>query len=112
MKIKGKKKAMHYSNWVESMIVTEGNDRLIENTLGLVGEAGEVAEKIKKWLRDDNYNDIDNQAIVAELGDVLFYVVAMGNYLQYSLDEIIQLNVDKLESRKKRGCISGSGDNR
>ena len=59
----------NYAEFVESMIITDNKDRLIENTLGLVGEAGEVAEKIKKVVRDGNVN-LD--AIQKELGDVIF----------------------------------------
>ena len=78
---------MEYSYWVEDKIMTEGNDRLIENTLGLVGEAGEVAEKIKKLIRDSNR--FSNQDIVKELGDVVFYATALANYFESSLEEVI-----------------------
>jgi NTP pyrophosphatase (non-canonical NTP hydrolase) len=55
-----------YSTWVEAKIITSGKDRLIENTLGLVGEAGEVAEKVKKLIRDENKFSPDD--IAKELG--------------------------------------------
>lgn len=99
-----------YSQWVEGKIITEGNDRLIENTLGLVGEAGEVAEKIKKMIRDNK--KVTNGEIALEIGDVLFYAAALGNYLGYTFDEIIEMNVNKLDSREKRGVLQGDGDNR
>lgn len=99
-----------YSQWVEGKIITEGNDRLIENTLGLVGEAGEVAEKIKKMIRDNK--KVTNGEIALEIGDVLFYAAALGNYLGYTFDEIIEMNVNKLDSRQKRGVLQGDGDNR
>tara|TARA_R110002153_G_scaffold128995_1_gene277577 strand:+ start:1260 stop:1619 length:360 start_codon:yes stop_codon:yes gene_type:complete len=99
-----------YSYWVEGKIVTEGETRLIENTLGLVGEAGEVAEKIKKMLRDSN--KVSPDEIVKELGDVVFYATALANYFDSSLTEVLQANMDKLNSRAKRGVIKGSGDNR
>jgi len=101
---------MEYSYWVEDKIMTEGNDRLIENTLGLVGEAGEVAEKIKKLIRDSSR--FSNQDIVKELGDVVFYATALANYFESSLEEVIELNVDKLDDRQARGVLGGSGDNR
>jgi len=101
---------MEYSYWVEDKIMTEGNDRLIENTLGLVGEAGEVAEKIKKLIRDSNR--FSNQDIVKELGDVVFYATALANYFESSLEEVIELNVDKLDDRQARGVLGGSGDDR
>lgn len=98
-----------YSEFVEGMIITSGKDRMIENTLGIVGEAGEVAEKIKKGIRDDV---IDETAIIKELGDVLFYVTALANYFGHSLDSVMEMNMKKLLERKRKGTIQGSGDNR
>jgi len=66
-----------YSQFVEDKIFTKGRDRLIENTLGLVGEAGEVSEKIKKLFRDKN--KFSDDEVLKELGDVLFYTVALSN---------------------------------
>jgi len=99
-----------YSYWVEGKIVTEGETRLVENTLGLVGEAGEVAEKIKKLLRDNT--KVSSDDIIKELGDVVFYVTALANYFNSDLTEVLQNNMDKLNSRARRGVIKGSGDNR
>lgn len=99
-----------YSGWVEGMILTSGSTRLVENTLGLVGEAGEVAEKVKKIFRDGNSADKDQ--IKKELGDVLFYVTALGGYFGITLDDILTHNVNKLEDRKDRGVLRGEGDNR
>tara|TARA_R110000751_G_scaffold123940_1_gene225028 strand:+ start:91 stop:477 length:387 start_codon:yes stop_codon:yes gene_type:complete len=99
-----------YSDWVENKIVTIGDERLIENTLGLVGEAGEVAEKVKKKIRDRN--KISAEEIVKELGDVLFYVTALANYFGDNLAIVMEKNVAKLDDREKRGTIKGSGDNR
>ena len=101
---------MSYSYWVEDKIVTEGDTRLVENTLGLVGEAGEVAEKIKKYLRDDT--KVSQKEIVKEIGDVIFYATALSNYFYSNLEEVMQVNMDKLDDRAKRGVIKGSGDNR
>lgn len=99
-----------YSGWVEKKILTQGSDRLVENTLGLVGEAGEVAEKIKKLIRDNNrYN---NEEIMKELGDVVFYATALANIYGRGLQEILELNIKKLDDRQKRGTLKGSGDNR
>lgn len=103
-------KPFNYSEWVENKIVTEGTERLMENTLGLMGEAGEVAEKIKKMIRDDTR--FTPYEIVKELGDVVFYATALANYYGSSLNEMLMLNIDKLDSREKRGVIKGSGDNR
>jgi NTP pyrophosphatase (non-canonical NTP hydrolase) len=77
--------------------------------LGLVGEAGEVSEKIKKWHRDGN---IDRQAIALELGDVLYYLTRLANEMGFSLEQVKHLNITKLTSRRERGTIHGSGDNR
>jgi NTP pyrophosphatase (non-canonical NTP hydrolase) len=82
--------------------------------LGLCGEAGEVAEKIKKVMRDDagHFSETKRHEIAKELGDVLWYCAALASELDLDLGEIAQLNLDKLSSRHERGVISGSGDNR
>ena len=82
--------------------------------LGLTGEAGELADKIKKVYRDDNgvFNQEKRDAIAKELGDVLWYVTRLGATLGFSLEEIAQRNIEKLADRAKRGVINGSGDNR
>ena len=101
---------MDYSYWVEGKIITEGEVRLVENTLGLVGEAGEVAEKIKKYLRDNT--KVDKQDIVSELGDILFYNTSISNWFDSNLQQIMEMNMAKLNDRAKRGVIKGSGDKR
>ena len=99
-----------YSQFVEDKIFTKGRERLIENTLGLVGEAGEVSEKIKKIFRDkDKFSD---EEVLKELGDVLFYTVALSNIFGGNLREIMEMNMDKLNDRQQRGVLKGSGDNR
>jgi len=83
-------------------------------TLGLAGEAGEVAEKIKKVLRDKN-SLIDKNTrleLKKELGDVLWYLANLATEIGLSLEEIAKTNLKKLASRKKRGKIHGNGDNR
>jgi len=99
-----------YSQWVEDKIITEGTTRLVENTLGLVGEAGEVAEKVKKLMRDSTR--VESADIIKELGDVVFYATALANYFQGNLQTMLDANVEKLDSRELRGKIQGSGDNR
>jgi NTP pyrophosphatase (non-canonical NTP hydrolase) len=83
-------------------------------TLGLCGEAGEVAEKVKKLLRDDaGYIDYDKrQEVKKELGDVLWYVSELASEFSLDLEDIAQGNIEKLSSRKERGVLGGSGDNR
>ena len=79
--------------------------------LGLVGEAGEVADKRKKQLRDGAAGP-DDAALVAELGDVLWYVAAVATELGVSLEDVAQSNLDKLAARTSRGTIHGAGDQR
>ena len=98
-----------YSQFVEDKMITKGRERLIENALGLTGEAGEVSEKIKKLFRD---NRIDDDAVLKELGDVLFYTVALSNIFGGSLVKIIELNMEKLNARVNNGTLQWSGDNR
>ena len=83
-------------------------------TLGLCGESGEVADKVKKVIRDrQGHFDADTRdAIELELGDVLWYVAQLASELGLSLDAIAEANLAKLASRSARGRISGSGDNR
>lgn len=83
--------------------------KIIYPTLGLNGEAGEVAEKVKKALRDRKGN---KHAIVKELGDVLWYLANLAADLGYSFEEIARLNLLKLRSRELRGKLNGSGDER
>ena len=91
----------------------KGNN-FVYPVLGLVGESGEVAEKIKKVIRDYNgvLNKKQRQEIKKELGDVLWYVAQIATELSLSLDEIARFNIKKLESRKKRNKLHGNGDNR
>ena len=86
----------------------------IEKVLGLTGEAGETADKIKKIIRDkDGYvSKEDREAIIQELGDVLWYVASIARYLDVPLSNVAEGNIAKLESRKRRNKISGEGDER
>ena len=88
--------------------------KIVYPTLGLAGEAGEVADKVKKIYRDNN-GDISQEKsleIAKEIGDVLWYCAALARDLGYSLDDIAKMNLDKLFSRRDRGVLHGSGDNR
>ena len=89
---------------------TKGRDRLVENTLGLVGEAGEVSEKVKKLFRDKN--KFTDEEVLKELGDVLFYTVALANIFGGNLKKVMEMNMAKLDDREQRGVLKGSGDNR
>lgn len=99
-----------YSQWVEGKMLTKGMDRQIENTLGLVGEAGEVAEKIKKVIRDNSL--LSQEEILKELGDVLFYTAALANFYGGTLQQVAEMNMEKLDKRQREGKLKGSGDNR
>jgi NTP pyrophosphatase (non-canonical NTP hydrolase) len=89
-------------------------ENLVYPTLGLAGEAGEVAEKVKKLLRDDGgvMSQERRAALAGELGDVLWYVAQVATEAGLDLEEIAQANLDKLLSRQRRGVLSGSGDSR
>lgn len=90
-----------------------GNN-LIYPTLGLTGEAGEVADKVKKIIRDDGgiLTEERRNAIRKELGDVLWYSAALARELGTTLEAVAQENIAKLASRRERGEIHGSGDDR
>ena len=98
---------------LETAIYPE-NRRIIYPTLGLTGEAGEVADKVNKVIRDDHetFTDEKRREIVKEIGDVLWYCATLAHDLGYALDDVAQMNVDKLRSRMERHILSGSGDNR
>tara|TARA_Y100001970_G_scaffold190970_1_gene232241 strand:+ start:253 stop:582 length:330 start_codon:yes stop_codon:yes gene_type:complete len=83
-------------------------------TLGLVGEAGEVAEKVKKVIRDKNgiFDEESKKAIKKELGDVLWYLSNLCNEFGFSFEEVAFQNLEKLRLRASKGMISGSGDDR
>ena len=83
-------------------------------TLGLCGEAGEVADKVKKVLRDrqGNFSPEVIADLKLELGDVLWYVAQLATELGLELEQIAQTNIDKLASRAARNVIGGSGDRR
>jgi NTP pyrophosphatase (non-canonical NTP hydrolase) len=83
-------------------------------TLGLCGEAGEVADKVKKVLRDNcgTFSPEVREALKLELGDVLWYVAQLASELDFALAEIAEANLAKLASRAERNMIGGSGDHR
>lgn len=82
--------------------------------LGLVSEAGEVAGKIKKVIRDNNrqMSDEVKKQISDEIGDVLWYLAQLSLELNIPMSRIATENIDKLRDRENRGKISGSGDSR
>lgn len=80
--------------------------------LGLAGEAGEFANKIKKIIRGDLSVEDGRVAGALELGDALWYLSESARNLGYSLDDIARMNIEKLSDRKARGTIAGNGDAR
>ena len=88
--------------------------KIIYPTLGLTGEAGEVADKVKKVIRDNNqeFTDEKKRQIALEISDVLWYCAILSHDFGYTLGEIGQMNIDKLASRQQRNKIGGSGDER
>lgn len=89
-------------------------DVIVYPSLGLVSEAGEVAGKVKKVLRDDNgmFTPEKREAIAAEVGDCLWYIASLCTDLGIGMEQVAQANLDKLNSRLSRGVLGGSGDER
>lgn len=92
--------------------------RVLYPTLKLAGEAGEVAEKLGKLMRDEAYvpgnllSETQRAALAAELGDVMWYIANLAADLDLTLDDVARRNLAKLASRKARGVLHGSGDDR
>ena len=113
--IKGVKK-MEFNEYQEvarETAIYPSKQGLIYTALGLTGEAGEVAEKVKKMIRDDIELDPEYRGKIArELGDVLWYVANLAHEIGVSLDTVAKANLFKLSSRKDRNVLKGDGDER
>ena len=98
----------------QTAIYPDKGKNFVYPALGLCGEAGEVAEKLKKVIRDKGgqVDDETRAALQKELGDVLWYVSQLATELGLSLDAIAAGNLAKLRSRQQRDKLSGSGDDR
>lgn len=107
-------KANTYQKWTRSTMIYSADNELAYLTLGLNGEAGEVAEKTKKIIRDMSGSVPYQKAfeIYQELGDVLWYVARLADFWGISLEDVMKLNKAKLMKRKKEGKLHGNGDNR
>lgn len=103
-----------YQKKAEETAFYPDGQRILYPALGLTGEAGEVSDKVKKVLRDKDgkFSAVTKEEIAKELGDVLWYVAIMARDMGYTLGEVAEMNIRKLESRKLRGKLGGSGDNR
>jgi len=99
-----------YADWVEGKIITSPEERLQEHFYGLIEELGEVSSILKRHIRDGT--PIDKDKLTLELGDTTFYLIATCNALDISLVNVIERNIEKLNSRQARNKIKGSGDNR
>ena len=101
-----------YQKLARSTAVYPEEHKVVYPALGLCGEAGEVADKIKKTVRGDTPLDEVTGNIAMELGDVLWYVATLADDLGIPLEDIAHWNVDKLRRRMKSNKIKGDGDNR
>lgn len=99
-----------YQKFVNGMKVYPEKHAIVYPALGMVGEAGEVSEKIKKWLRGDR--ELDRDELIKEIGDVMWYAASLADDLGYSIVDVFAANVIKLKDRRERGVVKGSGDNR
>ena|SRR3990167_2843324 len=99
--------------WETAIYPNKGNN-IIYPTLGIGGETGEVLEKIKKIIRDENFsiNEEKKEELIKEIGDILWYIAALSTELKLNLNDIAEKNIAKLSSRKERDQLHGSGDNR
>jgi len=98
-----------YENLASQTAIFPKEKALEYLALGLTSEAGEVAGKVKKLIRDGKG---DKKAIASEIGDVLWYCAMLAKETDVPLNEIMKENLRKLHSRKERGTLSGSGDER
>ena len=98
-----------YQDMASETAVYKTEHSVIYPALGLAAEAGEVANKVKKILRDGNFN---REAIADEVGDCLWYIAALCRDLNVDMKELAKNNLRKLHDRKARGVIQGSGDKR
>lgn len=98
-----------YQDMALSTAIYPKEEGIVYCTLGLAGETGEVVEKVKKWKRDDK---LVLQDVALELSDVLWYAAVLADELGFTLEQVAQMNINKLQSRKERGVLGGNGDHR
>lgn len=98
-----------YQKAAANTAIYKSEHAILYPALGLAGEAGEVANKVKKMLRD---GDFDRAAIAAEVGDVLWYIAALSRDLNLDMHDLAMGSLEKVYGRKARGTLKGSGDKR
>lgn len=113
---------MEFSEYQEKSRVTakypDAGDTFMYPALGLAGETGEIADKLKKLMRDEEIfapsqsTNVHKEILAKELGDVLWYVSQLATEFDLSLNVIAEKNIEKLYSRLERGVLGGSGDDR
>ncbi len=98
----------------KTAIYPDKGNNVIYPILGLAGETGEVADKVKKIWRDKNniISEEDKLEIKKEMGDILWYLSQLATELQIDFDDVASTNVLKIKSRLERNQINGAGDNR
>ena len=102
-----------YQNMAKSTAIYDKKHQILYPALGLAGEAGEVANKVKKLIRDGYEKNKDYRTeISAELGDVLWYIAVLASDIGIELSYIATNNIIKLKDRQARGVIGGNGDTR
>lgn len=111
-----------YQNETHQFFIDDGKKYKVKNdnkdllisrlALGIAGEAGEIAEKVKKYLRGDIDLNILKAEIIKEAGDELWYLSEFLSVFNIKLSDVAQQNLDKLADRRKRGTLIGNGDDR
>ena len=103
-----------YQNQAKNTAIYPKDKAVVYPALGLAGEAGEVANKVKKIIRDDGnkINESLVQEISAEIGDCLWYISVLADDIGCKLSDIANANLEKLANRKEKGTLHGSGDTR
>lgn len=99
----------YYQNAASDTAIYKTEHQVLYPALGLAAEAGEVANKVKKILRDGKF---DREGIADEIGDCLWYIAALCRDLNVDMGEVAKSNLDKLQDRKRRGTLKGNGDKR
>jgi len=98
-----------YQTWAKALAIYPREYAIIYPAMGLAGEAGEVANKVKKLMRDGK---LDKETVADELGDVLWYIATLAADLELDMGDIAQRNMDKLNDRQARSALKGDGDKR